>query len=155
MDSDSDNASTDNDNISSSSSSDDEYDSTECLSSDDESFDSDFDIDDMYESDLEKYEKYIAKRIKRRREEIKKEAISHVTCPICKEIINGKSCPCVITSCGHVFCAECYIKHISIINDMKCPVCRSKWKGKELLYINVEDVTIDILRKAGARVSIS
>ena len=45
-------------------------------------------------------------------------------CPICYEIVNIKS-NCTTTECGHVFHANCLMKHTAF-NGYGCPCCRRK-----------------------------
>lgn len=45
-------------------------------------------------------------------------------CPICYEVVNIKN-NCVTTECGHLFHANCLMKHTAY-NGYGCPCCRRK-----------------------------
>lgn len=115
-------------------------------------------IDQMCEDELAKYEVEINEKIKRRKEEIEKEKKSNPECPLCLEDIKTN---CVVASCGHVFCTECYCKNLSRplqrYSDVchKCPTCRTNWdKPDKVHFINSENITVSACKEKGAKISV-
>lgn len=113
---------------------------------------------DMYDEELDEYEKEILDCIKRRREEIKKEEETLTECPLCLSEIDEN---CIISNCGHVFCVECYCKNVSrplqrySDTSHSCPSCRTAWdEPNKIQYVTNTKPTIAKLRGMGAKVSI-
>lgn len=115
-------------------------------------------IEQMSEDELTKYEVEINEKIKRRKEEIEKEKKSNPECPLCLEDIKTN---CVVASCGHVFCTECYCKNLSRplqrYTDVchKCPTCRASWdKPDKVNFINSDNITVSECKEKGAKISV-
>lgn len=115
-------------------------------------------IDMMNEEELDKYQEEMMNKIKRRKEELEKEKTAIPECPLCLDEITKH---CVVASCGHVFCTECYCKTLS--RDLpryddthhKCPSCRSPWnKPNEVKFMASDNITVADCKAKGAIISV-
>lgn len=115
-------------------------------------------IDMMNEEELDKYQEEMINKIKRRKEELEKEKTAIPECPLCLDNIIKN---CVVASCGHVFCTECYCKTLS--RDLprygdthhKCPSCRSPWnKPNDVKFMASDSITVADCKAKGAIISV-
>jgi hypothetical protein len=65
-------------------------------------------------------------------------------CPICLNMTNTDTY--FITSCTHIFCQECILRHILSNNNDFCPLCRDKIESTD---INIDSVSEKILERIG------
>jgi hypothetical protein len=63
--------------------------------------------------------------IKHMLKELIKDSKKDITCPICLDLINGKS-DMSISNCGHFLCSECFEELKERNEIVKCPECRKK-----------------------------
>ena len=77
--------------------------------------------------------KLLEQRIKRRKEDIREEAIKKPSCPVCLE--ENLKCSPVILSCGHILCCACFFK----LRKTECPTCRNSFSNKNVIACTVND----------------
>jgi hypothetical protein len=65
-------------------------------------------------------------------------------CPICLNMTNTDNY--FITSCTHIFCQECILRHIISNNNDFCPLCRDKIESTD---INIDSVSEKLLERIG------
>ena len=85
---------------------------------------------DMTEEELTRYEEKLANSIKKRREVITTQKTTAPKCTVCKK----DALTPVIASCKHIFCVECYCKHVTGAPGMnrhchRCPSCSKDWNS--------------------------
>lgn len=114
-------------------------------------------ITSMSMDELKEYEADVLERIKKRKVEIEAEQKSTPECPLCISKIDKG---CVIASCGHVFCTECYCQNISRplprYGDCyhTCPICRDTWDKPIKVQFIQGAPTVAKCKEKGAKISI-
>ena len=105
--------------------------------------------DCLSKEDLESEMDKLQAAYKRRKEELVKEETACPECPICCETIDKTlGIPAVLASCGHVFCAQCYMRTCSTpltryTNTCHtCPMCRSNWDKPNKVHMMPQGATI-------------
>lgn len=103
----------------------------------------------LSKEDLESEMAILQAAYKRRKEELDKEETACPECPICCETIDKTlGMPAVLASCGHVFCAQCYMRTCSTplacyTNTCHtCPMCRAKWDKPNKVHMMPQGATI-------------
>jgi hypothetical protein len=88
--------------------------------------------------------------IKRRKTEINKDESTEPECGVCMENCGDKT---VISSCGHVFCVQCYCSLLSralpTYNQRchVCPTCRAEWnKPNDVKFCDTSMSVADVKR---------
>lgn len=91
---------------------------------------------------------------KRRKEQLVREESTFPDCPICFDTIDGESpLQSVLASCGHVFCAQCYMRQCSTPlatytqRCHKCPMCRSDWNKPSNVHIMPKGATVAMCKQ--------
>lgn len=55
----------------------------------------------------------------------------HKSCPLCMELTTNPTS----TSCGHVFCWNCILQWLHILNNSSCPLCRQSISPSSLILL--------------------
>lgn len=91
---------------------------------------------------------------KRHKERLEREESAFPDCPICFDTIDGESpLQSVLASCGHVFCAQCYMRQCSTPlatytqRCHKCPMCRSDWNQPSNVHIMPKGATVAMCKQ--------
>ena len=103
----------------------------------------------LSKEDLESEMDKLQAAYKRRKEELAKEETACPECPICCETIDKTfGMPAVLASCGHVFCAQCYMRTCSTPlarytnTCYTCPMCRSNWDKPNKVHVMPQGATV-------------
>ena len=98
--------------------------------------------------------KKLQETFKRRKEELEREETVFPECPVCFDTIdNNSTLQAVLASCGHVFCAQCYMRQCSTPLPRysqrchQCPMCRSNWDKPSKVHIMPKGSTVAMCKQ--------
>ncbi len=104
--------------------------------------------------ELEREMKKLRETFKRRKEELEREETAFPECPVCFDTIDNDSpLQAVLASCGHVFCAQCYMRQCSTTlmrysqRCHQCPMCRSNWDKPSKVHIMPKGATVAMCKQ--------
>ena len=104
--------------------------------------------------ELERVMKKLQETFKRRKVELEKEQTAFPECPVCFDTIDNNSpLQVVLASCGHVFCAQCYMRQCSTTLTRysqrchQCPMCRSNWDKPSKVHIMPKGSTVAMCKQ--------